>query len=97
MELGFDYPTTIARLQKEQGYTDRELADCIGCSHTQLVNYRSGGQIPNHITGEMLCAVWDDHYPRFDPASDKKTLPMTKVQADGGIRVASLRGRVHRA
>ena len=86
VELGFDYSTTIARLATEKGFTDRELAAHIGCTHQQLRNYIEG-QIPNHITGEMLCALWEDEYGRYDPDTGKKTLPMSEVQAKGKVPV----------
>jgi hypothetical protein len=77
---GFSYGEAIRLIMEKLNCTYESLGARIGCTGQQVGKIRRGNQLPNHISGELLCGLWKDTFKDFCLLK----LPMTQHQRKGG-------------
>lgn len=96
LRVGFRYADAIEAIE-DCGYKPKEIAECIGCSRVQVIHIRDEGDIPKHITGELLWGLCVDLFGYEADGITPKARAMfcDDAQRDGGT-VGPKKPRTHR-
>ncbi len=65
-KVGFEYKLAIHQIIEQTNCTFESIGDRIGVDRKQVERYAEGA-VPNHISGELLWALWEDVFPGRDP------------------------------